>query len=91
MTYEEFSTLVHAAINSSDDEHQSVVNELWDKLPNRFFDGYTGAIDDASRWIRDTVNDWYALKIFDSHQTLALKELEHAFDLNFRYELRGPE
>lgn len=38
---------------------------------------------EAYEWLYDTVDEWYGLKVYDAHQTLALKELVHEFERRF--------
>lgn len=40
-----------------------------------FVRGYDAACSDIREWASDTVDEWHGLKVFDAHQTLALKEL----------------
>jgi hypothetical protein len=42
--------------------------------------GYTEAEAESLDWLRETVDEWYGLKVFDAHQTLALKELVHEYE-----------
>lgn len=37
--------------------------------------GYDAACSEIHEWASDTVGEWYELRVFDAHQTLALKEL----------------
>lgn len=41
------------------------------------------ALYECLDWLQETVDEWYGLKVFDAHQTLALKELVHEFERRF--------
>ena len=46
------------------------------------------ALYEYQEWLQQTVDEWYGLKVFDAHQTLALKELVHEFEKKFLYDSR---
>ena len=41
------------------------------------------ALYECLDWLRETVDEWYNLKVYDAHQTLAMKELVHEFECRF--------
>lgn len=55
---------------------------------NEYSKGYEASIDDTYSMIYETVEEWYALKIVDDKQYIALKELCHELEKRFYYVRR---
>lgn len=55
---------------------------------NEFFNGYEAAVTDLTEWLRETVEEQYALKLVTAEQHIAVLKLMHEFDLRFNYVLR---